>query len=227
MRDNLFVLLCDFYQTDEIRRTVLSLIDKPNIIYIPFATGVEYRKDVAKKDFFCFYGNDGFVEYIGTNEATEHHKRLIKNSNVIAFGPGDIKMIFDELGTSELLYRIKDRINSNERLVLVGQSAGAIYLCGYGNTHFYLDDDGKLILFNRPCLELMKNTDVVPHAEFFESYLIKVKTAKTRKKIFGLKEGSAVLLHKNKIEKIGHSNVLVYEDDQIKEWDEARNPEQD
>lgn len=223
MRNNLSVLLCDHEQTDEIRYFVRNFTNELNIVYIDLATEPEYRKNVAE-EFLPLYRHEGFVEYIGSNEATDHHKRLINNANVIAFGPGDPRLIFDELGTSELLHRIKDRINSKDRLLLIGQSAGSIYLCGYGNTHSYMDDDGKLVLLNRPCLDLIENTNVVPHARFYMNYLINGKT-NSKKRVFGLTEGSAILFERDDIFKID-GNVFVYEDEQIKEWDNARNPEQ-
>lgn len=137
LRRDLSILLTDFEPTEEIRDLLSSVVrPNPNTIVIPLAQPPSqeenYRLEESKKmlEFYPMLKDDsGEVRYIGSAEANDHHRNLIKNADVIIFTSGDVFELNGSMLHSGLEDVFLGRANNDDRpLMIIAASAGSLYL---------------------------------------------------------------------------------------------------
>lgn len=178
----------------EIDKYLLSLVDKPNILFI--AHGNKYE-EAAYKNFRSVY----YKEY-GANTRLLRRKNLnnmdyvndlINDCNIIYIDGGNTKELLDLWKSTSF-----DKVIKNSNKILVGKSAGAIALCYMG-----VSDYKESALSDIKGLNLI-DIIISPHYELEDrqKYLTEL-SKKYNNKCYGIESDSGLIIEDNKFIKIG------------------------
>ena len=179
---------------EDIDKYLLSLVDKPNILFI--AHGNKYE-EAAYKNFRSIY----FKKYNANTRLLrrknlsnmDYVNELINDCNIIYIDGGNTKELLDLWESTSF-----DKVIKNSNKILVGKSAGAIALC-YMGVSDYQDN----VLNEIKGLNLI-NIIISPHYELEErqKYLTEL-SKKYNKKCYGIESDSALIIDDDKYIKIG------------------------
>ena len=180
---------------EDIDKYLLSLVDKPNILFI--AHGNKYE-EASYKNFrsiyFKKYNADTRLLRRKNLNNMDYVNELINDCNIIYIDGGNTKDLLDLWKSTGF-----DRVIKNTNKILVGKSAGAIALCYMG-----VSDYQEGILSEIKGLNLL-DIIISPHYEQEDRqiYLDELSN-KYKNKCYGIESDSALIYEDGKYIKIGN-----------------------
>ena len=187
------IILIGGGNNEEVDNYILSLVDKPNILFI--AHGNTYE-EAAYKNFRSIY----FKKYNANTRLLrrknlsniDYVNALINECNIIYIDGGNTKGLLDLWKSTGF-----DKVIKSSNKILVGKSAGAIALSYMGVSDY---KEGEL-----SSIKGLGLVDIIisPHYEEEKrKELLEELSTKYKKKCFGIESNSALIVEDNKYIKI-------------------------
>lgn len=179
----------------EIDEYILSLVDKPNILFI--AHGNKYE-EAAYKNFRSVY----YKEYNASTRLLrrknlnnmDYVNELINDCNIIYIDGGNTKDLLDLWRSTSF-----DKIIKNTNKILVGKSAGAIALCYMGVSDYIENELNEIKGLNLLDIIISPHYELEDRQKYLEGL-----SKKYNNKCFGIESNSALIYKDNKYIKVGN-----------------------
>ena len=177
----------------------LSKKDNPNFLYIGLANSyADSRYDQIKKIYKNYNCNTKYLKKSNVINNPKLVEEKIKEADIIYIDGGDTIKLLDYVKNYEIESLLKDAYSKGT--IMVGISAGAILLSNEGLSDSYILRKEKDTYEFLQGLNFV-NVKICPHYTMDKERIIKAKN-KEKGIVYGLPNGTALIITNNKIKKI-------------------------